>query len=118
MQHPLYTRFFVSRNAPEWIIKPKIAPSRVIFALAAYTMWGIAPIYFKSLAEVPPVEILIHRIVWSFFLLAGLIHFGQGWHSFREVMKNKTKMLYLLASSVLIGGNWLLFIWRLTPIIC
>lgn len=87
------------------------AKQGVIFALAAYTMWGIAPIYFKSLSEVPPVEILIHRIVWSFFLLAGLIHFGQGWHSFREVLKNKSKMIYLLASSVLIGGNWLLFIW-------
>ncbi|WP_261816282.1 EamA family transporter RarD [Vibrio gallicus] len=83
----------------------------VIFALAAYTMWGIAPIYFKMLSAVPAVEILIHRIVWSFFLLAGLIHFGQGWHSFRSVLKDKTKSFYLLISSILIGGNWLIFIW-------
>ncbi|CAM3129773.1 EamA family transporter RarD [Vibrio rarus] len=83
----------------------------IIFAIMAYTMWGIAPIYFKALSSVPAIEILIHRIVWSFFLLAGLIHFGQGWHSFREILKNKTKLIYLLLSSLLVGLNWLIFIW-------
>lgn len=38
----------------------------VLLALGAYTMWGIAPIYFKSLAAVSPLEILSHRVVWSF----------------------------------------------------
>ena len=40
----------------------------VLFAIAAYTMWGIAPIYFKLLAAVPALEILSHRIIWSFIL--------------------------------------------------
>lgn len=83
----------------------------VIFAVAAYTMWGIAPIYFKALSGVPAIEILIHRVVWSFLLLAGLIHFGQGWYACQQVLKNKTKLIYLLASSILIGVNWLIFIW-------
>ncbi|GAD91051.1 RarD protein [Vibrio halioticoli NBRC 102217] len=85
----------------------------VIFAIMAYTMWGISPIYFKALAAVPASEILMHRIIWSFFLLAGLIHFGQGWHCVREVLKNKTKLIYLISSSVLIGLNWLIFIWAI-----
>ncbi|OBT12909.1 chloramphenical resistance permease RarD [Vibrio sp. UCD-FRSSP16_10] len=83
----------------------------VIFAIMAYTIWGISPIYFKTLSSIPAIEILIHRIVWSFFLLAGLIHFTQGWHSFREILKNKTKLVYLFISSFLIGLNWLIFIW-------
>ncbi|CAM4238390.1 EamA family transporter RarD [Vibrio neonatus] len=85
----------------------------VIFAIMAYTMWGISPIYFKALAVVPASEILMHRIIWSFFLLAGLIHFGQGWHCVREALKNKKKLIYLVSSSVLIGLNWLIFIWAI-----
>ncbi|WP_434997317.1 EamA family transporter RarD [Vibrio scophthalmi] len=83
----------------------------VLLALGAYTMWGIAPIYFKSLSAVAPLEILSHRVVWSFFLLAALLHFGRHWHSVRDVMVDKRKMAYLLTSSILIGSNWLIFIW-------
>ena len=38
----------------------------VLLAIGAYTMWGIAPIYFKAISEVSPFEILSHRVVWSF----------------------------------------------------
>ena len=41
----------------------------VIFALAAYTIWGIAPVYFKSVAQVPAFEVLVHRIIWSVVFL-------------------------------------------------
>lgn len=83
----------------------------VLFAIGAYTMWGIAPIYFKSLSAVAPLEILSHRVVWSFFLLAALLHFGHNWRSVRDVMVDKRKMLFLVTSSLLIGSNWLIFIW-------
>ena len=86
----------------------------VLLALGAYTMWGIAPIYFKSLSAVPPLEILSHRVIWSFFLLAALLHFGHHWRSVRDVMRDKTKLAYLLTSSILIGANWLIFIWAVT----
>ncbi len=40
----------------------------VLCALGAYFIWGVAPIYFKSIQEVPAEEILTHRIIWSFSL--------------------------------------------------
>ncbi|EMV9318454.1 EamA family transporter RarD [Vibrio vulnificus] len=83
----------------------------VLFALGAYTMWGIAPIYFKSLAAVSPLEILSHRVVWSFFLLAALLHFGRHWRTVRDVLTSKSKMLYLVTTAILVGANWLIFIW-------
>ncbi len=83
----------------------------IFLAIGAYTMWGIAPIYFKAIGEVSPLEILSHRIVWSFFLLAALVHFGRRWRNVRDVIKSKQKMIYLLATSLLVGGNWLIFIW-------
>ncbi|AXX99955.1 EamA family transporter RarD [Vibrio alfacsensis] len=87
------------------------AKQGVLLAIGAYTMWGIAPIYFKSIADVSPLEILSHRVIWSFFLLAALLHFGRRWRSVYSVIKDKTKVTYLLFSSVLIGANWLIFIW-------
>ncbi|WP_139685931.1 EamA family transporter RarD [Vibrio tasmaniensis] len=83
----------------------------VLLAVAAYTMWGIAPIYFKSLSEVSPFEILSHRVVWSFFLLAFLLHMSRGWRKVRDTLTSKPKMLYLVATSILVGANWLIFIW-------
>ncbi|MDE1315293.1 EamA family transporter RarD [Vibrio aestuarianus] len=83
----------------------------VLLAIGAYTMWGIAPIYFKAISAVSALEILSHRVVWSFFLLAALLHFGRSWRSVRDVMSNKSKMLYLITTSLLVGSNWLIFIW-------
>lgn len=87
------------------------AKQGVLLATGAYTMWGIAPIYFKALAEVSPLEILSHRVVWSFFLLAALVHFGRRWRNVRDVMKSKQKLLVLVTTAILVGANWLIFIW-------
>ncbi|PMG34648.1 chloramphenical resistance permease RarD [Vibrio splendidus] len=83
----------------------------VLLAVGAYTMWGIAPIYFKYLSDVSPLEILSHRVVWSFFLLAFLLHIGHSWRKVRDTLTSKPKMLYLVATSILVGANWLIFIW-------
>ena len=83
----------------------------VLFAIAAYVMWGFAPIYFKALGEVTPLEILSHRVVWSFFFLALLIHMSRRWETVLRVVKDKRSLLYLLSTSLLVGANWLIFIW-------
>ncbi|MEF1255647.1 EamA family transporter RarD [Vibrio sp. M260112] len=87
------------------------AKQGVFLAIGAYTMWGIAPIYFKALADVSPLEILSHRVVWSFFLLAALLHLGRRWRNVRDVIKSKQKLLYLVTTALLVGANWLIFIW-------
>ncbi|MBE4582978.1 EamA family transporter RarD [Vibrio navarrensis] len=83
----------------------------VLLAIGAYTMWGIAPIYFKSISSISALEILSHRVVWSFFLLAALLHFGRNWRTVSAVITNKSKMLYLVSTAILVGVNWLIFIW-------
>ena len=85
----------------------------VLLAIGAYTMWGIAPIYFKSLSDVSPLEILSHRVVWSFFLLAFLLHISRSWRKVRDTLTSKPKMLYLVVTSTLVGANWLIFIWAI-----
>ncbi len=83
----------------------------IFFALTAYFMWGIAPAYFKLIQQVPADEILTHRIIWSFFFMLALISLGRNWPKVRAACQNRKRLLLLAVTALLIGGNWLLFIW-------
>ncbi|WP_148875363.1 EamA family transporter RarD [Serratia marcescens] len=83
----------------------------IFFALAAYFMWGIAPAYFKLIQQVSADEILTHRIIWSFFFMLALITLGRNWAKVRAACQNRKRLLLLAITALLIGGNWLLFIW-------
>ncbi|MGK9174443.1 EamA family transporter RarD [Yokenella regensburgei] len=83
----------------------------VLLALAAYFIWGIAPAYFKIIGYVPADEILTHRIIWSFFFMIALISVSRQWPQVKQVFRMPKKLCLLALSAVLIGGNWLLFIW-------
>lgn len=82
-----------------------------LLALCAYLLWGLAPIYFKQLLDVPAPEILAHRVVWSCLLLLGLITALGYWTRVRALLRQPRLLLLLLISSVVIGINWLVFIW-------
>jgi chloramphenicol-sensitive protein RarD len=83
----------------------------VIFAIMAYVMWGLAPIYFKLIDEVGALEILAHRIIWSFIFLLVVIGIMKKWKDVRTILKNRRTTLILLGSSVLLCFNWGMFIW-------
>lgn len=85
----------------------------VFFAIAAYTMWGIAPVYFKWLESVPALEILSHRIIWSFILVLALILILRRGSRLKPVLQNKKQMMRLALATCLLGGNWFLFIWAI-----
>lgn len=85
----------------------------IIYALCAYTLWGIAPIYFKLIAEVPAAEILTHRIIWSCALLAVLVLLGRQWPKVQTVLRKPKVLMTLTLTSTVVGGNWLLFIWAI-----
>ena len=52
-------------------------------AVPAYLIWGLSPIYFKTLKSVPAIEILMHRIIWSFVFLVPVILFQGRWREFQ-----------------------------------
>jgi chloramphenicol-sensitive protein RarD len=83
----------------------------VVYAVSAFLIWGISPIYWKALRSVPALEIILHRIVWSFFLLVPLIIIMRRWQEFILVFKNLRTLLTLLFTALIVGGNWLLYIW-------
>ncbi|QIR13273.1 EamA family transporter RarD [Shewanella aestuarii] len=83
----------------------------VILALCAYCMWGVAPLYFKLLTQVSALEILMHRVIWSFVFLIVLMQFLGGFGRLRLLLKQPKQLGVLLITSVLIAVNWLIFIW-------
>ncbi|REL37166.1 EamA family transporter RarD [Thalassotalea euphylliae] len=85
--------------------------SGIINALAAYFMWGLAPMYFKALTAVGATEILIHRVVWSTLLLLVIVVAIRKWQPFINTITNKKVVASLAVTATLLGSNWYIFIW-------
>lgn len=83
----------------------------VLCALGAYFIWGIAPVYFKMIKEVPADEILTHRIIWSFFFMILLITVSRQWPRIRQILRQPKKLLILAVTACTIASNWLIYIW-------
>ncbi len=83
----------------------------LILALAAYTLWGIIPIYWKLLDHVAAMQIVSHRMVWSFVLVTLLIFLlGQG-RVLLATFKDRATMWRLFFASSFVTLNWAIFIW-------
>ena len=83
----------------------------VLFALGAFLIWGVCPLYFKLLTHVSPGEILSHRIIWSCVLLLILLLASRRFYRVQAVLRQPRQLLNLTLSALLVAGNWLLFIW-------
>jgi chloramphenicol-sensitive protein RarD len=107
-------------NAPE---SPKVAAARMphhatrrgfAFGVAAYGLWGVLPIYFKQLETLPAFDIVAHRIVWSIPFLTVLLTLAGGWKEVRAAAANRKTLGTLALTALLIGGNWLLYVYAVT----
>jgi chloramphenicol-sensitive protein RarD len=85
--------------------------SGVWYGIVAYASWGILPLYWKSLHNVPAIEILAHRIFWSFGFIMILIGFFRRWDEVRQVAGDVKKRGLFLGAALLISANWFIYIW-------
>jgi chloramphenicol-sensitive protein RarD len=83
----------------------------MLYAASAYALWGVFPLYFKSLQEVPPLEILLHRMVWSLAFVALVLGWKRQWAWLGEVLRKPKVVLGFTASALLLAGNWFIYIW-------
>lgn len=83
-------------------------------ATAAFIFWGLAPIYFKWLATVSALEIIAYRIVWAVPVLVVFLLLRDGLKFWRRMLLPRKTLLTLLLSGLLVGFNWLLFVWAVT----
>lgn len=81
------------------------------YAVAAFLFWGAVPVYWRFLSHVPPLESLLHRIVWSSVLLLGTLKWQGRLGDARRVLADRRTAATLGCTTLLIASNWFLFIW-------
>ncbi len=82
----------------------------MLLAVAAYGLWGFAPVYWKLLHAAPAGELLAHRVLWSLVVGVLLIAITRRWRELAGALRSRGQLLPIVASSVLIGLNWLIFL--------
>jgi chloramphenicol-sensitive protein RarD len=80
----------------------------------AYTVWGFFPIYWKALAGISSLQLICHRIVWSFLMLAVMVARSHEFRAmWRAAQSPRTVIVYTVAG-VTIAANWLLYVWAVS----
>lgn len=83
----------------------------VLFGLTSYAIWGFFPLFFRQLSHVSPLDILSNRAVWACIFVAGLLTLRREWAKVLAVFRTKRQILMLAFAALLIGSNWLVFLW-------
>ena len=85
----------------------------VVFAISAYLLWGLAPIYFKLIASISADEIMVHRIIWSSLLLFIIVIISKKLPVLITTLKQPKLLAKLALSASFLLVNWFLFIWAI-----
>lgn len=84
-----------------------------IYAWAAFLTWGVLPIYWATLKEVPKLEVIAHRTVWSFVLLILIVHQRGKLSELRSLLAYRRAIGLFSLTGLLIGGNWLIYVFAM-----
>ncbi|WP_319764672.1 EamA family transporter RarD [Maridesulfovibrio sp.] len=83
----------------------------LIYAAGAFILWGLLPVYWKSLENVPALELLCNRIIWSLVFVGILLFYKKRWKEVKTALADSKGKILLTISSLLIGTNWFIYIW-------
>jgi chloramphenicol-sensitive protein RarD len=83
------------------------------YAVSAYLLWGLFPVYIKWLQAVPAVEILAHRMVWSLAFVALLLTLQRHWNWVRGALASPGVVIRFAASAAVVSINWGIYIWAI-----
>lgn len=83
----------------------------MLYAIAAYSMWGLFPLYWKTLQHVPALEILSHRMTWSLGFVLLLLVLRRRWAWLKTAVHTPRTILLFFASAALLSVNWFVYIW-------
>ena len=88
--------------------------SGIVYAALAFVWWGLFPLYFRIVTTVPAPQILAHRVVWCLLFLAAVLTSRRQWGWLRQVLGQPKVLAAFVASALLIGANWLAYIWAVS----
>ncbi|MFL6714386.1 MAG: EamA family transporter RarD [Sulfurifustis sp.] len=85
----------------------------IAYAVAAYVIWGLFPIYYKPLQQVAALEVIGHRIVWSCVVLVAIVIAMRDWNALRAAARRPRVLATYGVAAALIAVNWLTFVWAI-----
>lgn len=85
-------------------------PIGFVYALLAFGSWGLFPLYFALIKTVPPLEVVMHRSVWSLALVLAVLAWQGRWAWLGETLRQPRRVLMFACSAALLAGNWLIYV--------
>lgn len=89
---------------------PPQSRSGLLYAIAAYALWGILPLYFLLLLPSGPFEVVAFRILMSLVFCALLLTITRGWPGFGALLRDRRTVLFMALASVAIYINWQVYV--------
>lgn len=88
--------------------------SGYFYAAAAFILWGVLPIYWKHLGEVPATQLVAHRVIWSIVVLVPLVWMTGTAGSIRAAFTTPRVLVRQGIAAAFVSANWLGFVWAVT----
>ena len=86
----------------------------ILSAALAYVIWGLFPLYFKLLSDIAPLEVLVHRVLWSLLFLLAVLAVRRQWDWLKQARSQPRLLGVSAISATLLSVNWLTYIWSVT----
>lgn len=83
----------------------------VLCAALAYAMWGLFPLYFRQLHDVPAFEIVLHRSAWSLVFMLVVLAVLRRFGALRDALRSPRQVGLFALSALLLSTNWLVYVW-------
>ena len=88
-------------------------PQGLAFALTAYLLWGVLPLYMKLLAHIPPAEVVVHRVLWSVPIAALVLILLKRTADLRQALRTPSMLLMGCVTAALVSVNWGIYVWAI-----
>lgn len=83
----------------------------ILYAALAYMVWGLFPLYFRQIADVPALEVVMHRTVWSLLFVVLILLVLKRWAWIGQVARQPKVLGAFALSALLLSSNWLIYVW-------
>lgn len=85
----------------------------IFYAIGSYAIWGLYPFYFHAVQHIAAPEIVAHRILWSFVLLAFVLFFLHRWRWIPKAFSSWKTLAVFTCSSFLVTANWSVYVYAI-----
>ncbi|MFY0679029.1 MAG: EamA family transporter RarD [Thalassovita sp.] len=96
-------------------LKPKNedTPQGLAFAMTAYLLWGVLPLYMKLLSHVPAIEVVAHRVIWSVPIAAAVLLILRRTSALMEALRSPRVLAMACVTAALVTVNWGIYVWSI-----